>query len=327
MSEVSDRPASEEPLYNIGVVARMTGIPVATLRIWERRYGFPASARTAGGHRLYSEREINRLRWVKAQVDAGVQISQAIRSLEHLTQQGRAADLLLAAPSEPTTEKVSILPLRTLRERLVATLLSHDTEKADQILGEAMAVYPIETLVLEGLGPALADIGEAWMEGRIGIATEHLATNYLRHRLLMWMFSGPPAYLARPTVLACAPGEWHEGSLLILGVLLRRRRWPVAYLGQSLPLADLARLTRDLKPLAIVFVAMTEEPAKALAEWPRWLPEAHRTGRPLVGFGGRIFTTQPEWQEKVPGTFLGATLTEGLANLERMLRAAAFPSP
>ena len=44
--------ASDESIYNIGVVSRMTGVPVATLRVWERRYGFPRSERTPGGHRL-----------------------------------------------------------------------------------------------------------------------------------------------------------------------------------------------------------------------------------------------------------------------------------
>ena len=63
---------SEEPLYNIGVVSRMTGISMATLRAWERRYDFPSARRTMGGHRLYSEKDIMQLRWVR---DAGSQIS------------------------------------------------------------------------------------------------------------------------------------------------------------------------------------------------------------------------------------------------------------
>ena len=54
---------NDEPLYNIGVVSRMTGISMATLRAWERRYEFPDSERTAGGHRLYSENDVLRLRW------------------------------------------------------------------------------------------------------------------------------------------------------------------------------------------------------------------------------------------------------------------------
>src|SRR5512142_2965158 len=79
--EIQDQNTSYEPLYNIGVVSRMTGISVATLRAWERRYGFPSSGRTAGGHRLYSERDMTRLRWVKGQIDQGMGTAQAIQVL------------------------------------------------------------------------------------------------------------------------------------------------------------------------------------------------------------------------------------------------------
>jgi DNA-binding transcriptional MerR regulator len=88
--------ASDEPLYNIGIVSRMTGIPVATLRVWERRYGFPNATRTPGGHRLCSEREVMRLRWVKARVDDGMQTGQAIRALQHMEQELSAAMLELS---------------------------------------------------------------------------------------------------------------------------------------------------------------------------------------------------------------------------------------
>ena len=63
--------ASEEPLFNIGAVERVTGVPVATLRAWEHRYGFPESARTPGGHRLYSQRDIQRIEWVKERIEQG----------------------------------------------------------------------------------------------------------------------------------------------------------------------------------------------------------------------------------------------------------------
>ena len=59
---------SDEPLYNIGVVSRMTGVSMATLRAWERRYNFPNSERTSGGHRLYSENDVLQLRWVKDRI-------------------------------------------------------------------------------------------------------------------------------------------------------------------------------------------------------------------------------------------------------------------
>jgi len=310
---------NDKPLYNIGVVSRMTGISVATLRVWERRYGFPQASRTSGGHRLYAEREIARLRWVKAQIDKGLQIAQAVRNLEHWEKSGRFPENLPQYDREPG-QKTEDFSREALRDNLTTALLSHDLEAADRLLGEALPIYSLETLILDVIGPTWAEIGEAWMSGRVGTATEHLATNYLRHRLLMWQASGPPARRLRPVVLACAPGEWHEGSLLMFGVLLRRQGWPIAYLGQSLPLPDLARFVKEIRPLAVVLVAMAEEPARALTEWPRWLPEAYSNNRPLIGFGGRIFTLQPEWRTKVPGVFLGPSLSEGVSKLDALLR-------
>lgn len=324
---------SEEPLYNIGVVSRMTDIPVATLRVWERRYGFPKSARTRGGHRLYSEKEILRLQWVKARIEEGMQTGRAIRALQHLERENRLPEAPLATtgaarPSPPgglelpTAEAEA--SLAAFHARLTRALLAHDLDQAEQALGEALALYPLESLILEVIQPALEDIGRAWEEGRIGVATEHLVTNFLRHRLLMWMVTGPPAQRVPPVVLACAPGEWHEGSLLMLGVLLRRQGWPVTYLGQSVPLPDLADFVESAHPRAVVLIAMTEETARALVDWPRWMPEALEKGSPAICYGGRIFSKDPSWQKRLPGVFLGETLQQGLATLVQILRRPAL---
>jgi MerR family transcriptional regulator, light-induced transcriptional regulator len=162
-------------------------------------------------------------------------------------------------------------------------------------------------------------IGDAWAGKRIDIATEHLATNYLRHVLLMWMESGPPPFPTQPIVLACAPGEWHEGGLLMIGALLRRARWPVAYLGQAVPLADLATIVRDLAPAMIVATATSPEAASALAEWPQHLPDAARSGHPVVCYAGRVFDQSPEWRQRVQGMYLGATLRDGWQTIESFL--------
>ena len=318
MSQSKEQAVSEEPLYNIGVVSRMTNIPMATLRIWERRYNFPQSGRTAGGHRLYSEKQVMQLRWVKARTDEGMQTGQAIRALQHLERDGRLPDVPLTA-TVATRHLASEATLTALKNRLTQTLLAHDVDKADQVLGEAMALHPLDNLILNVMVPTLADIGQGWLDGQVSVATEHLATNYVRHRLLMWMHTGPTPYPVRPTVLACAPGELHEGSLLILGALLRRRRWPVAYLGQSVPLPDLSDLIKDMHPPAVVLVAMTEASAQALVEWPQSLPGVLEARHPMITFGGRIFTERPEWRNKVPGMFLGATLQDGLDSLDRLL--------
>jgi DNA-binding transcriptional MerR regulator len=313
---------SKEPLYNIGVVARMTGVTMATLRAWERRYNFPESERTSGGHRLYSERDVLRLRWVKERIDEGMQTAQAINALRHQEQTG---NLALVEPLRSTVEVFEpradkYTPhLPVLREKLVESLLLRDLVRADTTLGEALALSSPEDLILDVIGPALAAVGDAWEDGQINIATEHLATNYLRQRLLMWMVSGPPPRTISPIILACAPNEWHEGSLLILGALLRRRRWPVAYLGQAVPLPDLAGFVRELNASMIVAIAMTENAAAELSEWPQWLPEVAQTGKPPVGYGGRIFRNQPEWRLRIAGTYLGDNFRDGLAKIEGLL--------
>lgn len=311
---------TDEPIYNIGVVSRMTGIPVATLRVWERRYKFPHAGRTAGGHRLYSEQELTRLRWVKSTIDEGMQTSQAIRALHSHERQGRIPELgaLISEPViEPLVEGTS---LDMFRRRFTQALENSELEKADQLLGEIMAIYPLENVIVDVIAPALAEIGEDWRAGRINVAAEHLASAFLRQRLTMWLVTGPPAHPIRPIVLACAPNEWHEIGLLMLGVLLRRRRWPVAYLGQAVPLPDLARFVHDIRPPVVALVAMTEETGQALLDIAEWLPEVRENGRPAIAFGGRAFNLNASLRSRMPGVYLGATLLEGVDAIERVLR-------
>jgi DNA-binding transcriptional MerR regulator len=319
-----------EPLYNIGVVARMTGISMATLRAWERRYDFPESERTAGGHRLYSERDVLRLRWVKARIDEGMQTAQSINALRHQEETGH---LLLApvvgvgAEIEPAAgQKEQDGHLREKRqylhvyqERLLEALIHRNFARADELLGEALMSTTPEDVILQMIGPVISRTGTLWELNEINVATEHMATNYLRQRLMTWMLSGPPPVATPPVVLACAPDEWHEGGLLIIGALLRRRRWPVAYLGQSLPLEDLALFTNEIRPHVVVLVAMTENTASAIAQWPRYLPDAAENKQPIITYAGRVFVEQPEWRLRVPGMYLGDRFEDGVKTIERLM--------
>ncbi len=148
-------------------------------------------------------------------------------------------------------------------------------------------------------------------------ASSEPASHSLRHRLLMWMVTGPLTRPVNPIVLACGPGEWHEGGLLILGVLLRREAWPVAYLGQSVPFPDLAEFVETIRPPWVVLIVMCEERAQMLAEWPHHIKQT--LGRPEIAFGGRVFVIRPELVPSIPGYYLGDTFQEGIAQIERLL--------
>jgi MerR family transcriptional regulator, light-induced transcriptional regulator len=309
----------EEPLFSIGACARMTDLPEATLRVWERRYDFPKSSRTSGGHRLYSQEDVLRLKWVKARLVEGMQVSRAIQALRRAEE---AQTLQLGVTARPDTQRLygDDAPIKVLNERLRDALFKRRLEDASFVLSEALAVYSIEDIILQMIIPSFQDVGEAWANGSLTVVNEHLITNYLRQQLLAWLRLGAPAYAVRPVALACAPDELHEGGLLALGVLLRRLRWPIAYLGQATPLAGLSSMIVDLAPSIVVFAAMTEETGRALADWPRQLSDIALEPPPVIGFGGRAFITRPELIKATPGVFLGQTLQEGVNNLDGMLR-------
>ena len=104
MTEPSDRRPG--PRYRSGAVARMAGIPVSTLRIWERRYQVVAPPLTASGQRLYADHDVQRLVLLKRLVGLGHAIGtiaaldlDALQQLSNArTATARTADAATAAP-------------------------------------------------------------------------------------------------------------------------------------------------------------------------------------------------------------------------------------
>ncbi|HVL24325.1 MAG TPA: MerR family transcriptional regulator, partial [Thermomicrobiales bacterium] len=72
-------------------VAQQTGVPPDTLRSWERRHGFPAPSRTDSNRRLYSERDIAAITWVRDQTERGQGTNEAIAMLHRHLAGGEAA--------------------------------------------------------------------------------------------------------------------------------------------------------------------------------------------------------------------------------------------
>ncbi len=70
-----------QPVYSISAVARMVGVPGATLRTWEERYALVVPDRNAGGHRLFSRGQVEQLRFVKMRMAEGMSAADAHRLL------------------------------------------------------------------------------------------------------------------------------------------------------------------------------------------------------------------------------------------------------
>jgi MerR family transcriptional regulator, light-induced transcriptional regulator len=298
---------SDAPVFNTKAVARETGVPADTFRAWERRYGVPRPKRTAGGHRLYSERDIATIRWLRDRTDAGVNISHAVMLL---------TNTLEAISDEPAGSDDS-RAIGRLVDELVYSLTEFDTHQAERLISEAFALYPFEQVLIEIAQPSLVEIGERWHRGELNVATEHFATQFIRRKLasLLNLFEGGGH---RATIIVgCAPSELHDIGALLSALFLVRRGWHVIYLGPQVPLADLLETVRAVKPALVCLSASVIETALELSEVSRALKLAFP--ELLFGFGGRVFNLNPELRENVPGVFLGRDARELVETINTLM--------
>ena len=186
---------SDEPKYTIKTVCAQTGIRAVTLRAWERRHEVLIPHRSDNRYRLYSERDVAVLRWIKNRVDGGMPISSAVNELRSMMRSGMFPD---AVPTGPSTLPVrQALPPEQFARRLYLALIAHDEGKAGDVFQEIQASFSLAAICQEIITPALVDIGDAWYRGSIRITTEHFASAYVRGKLLS-MFQSYPARRSAP---------------------------------------------------------------------------------------------------------------------------------
>lgn len=222
-------------LVRIGELSRRVGVPVESLRAWERRYGLLAPSRTQGGFRLYGEDDVSRVLAMRANLDRGLSAAEAAR-------QALAEDVAenLSSPS----------PVIDASE-LAEALDRFDEVGAQQALDRLFTTLTLDVVLRDVLVPYLNALGERWQSGEASIAQEHFASNLLRGRLAAlaraWDRGGGPRAL-----LACVEGERHDLPLVGFGLALRARGWRISYLGADTPVASVVDAARELTPDAVV---------------------------------------------------------------------------
>ena len=262
---------STEARYNTKAVVNETGVPADTFRAWERRYGTPMPYRTTSGQRLYSERDIAVVRWLRDRTAAGMTISQAVR--------------LLASAQITPNQEVERADWPTLRKRLVEALTALDPASADSILAHAFARFSLDDVCLQLIEPSLVTIGERWHAGTLSIGQEHFASGFIRRKLHALLNVYDVVVGHTSIVAACVPGEHHDIGLLILVLALVRRGYRVVYLGADLPIQGLLPVVEQVKPALVCLSASTSETAKHIEPIARALhalPQA-----PIVVAGGQ----------------------------------------
>jgi len=241
-------------LLRIGELSRRLGLSDHVLRAWERRYGVLRPVRTAGGFRLYSEADLDRVRRMQAHLAQGLSAAEAARA---------AIDDERSTRAGAETAEVDGLADATLA--LTQALDDFDEPAAHAVLDRLLNTLTVETVLREVVLPYLKDLGDRWQSGAASVAQEHFASNLIRGRLASlgrgWGHGhGPRA------VLACVPDELHDLALLAFGVVLHRNGWRIEYFGANTPLADLVRVAGNTHADLVVLAATTPDRFQVLVD-------------------------------------------------------------
>jgi DNA-binding transcriptional MerR regulator/methylmalonyl-CoA mutase cobalamin-binding subunit len=216
-----------ETTFNISAVERDTGLSKDTLRMWERRYGFPTPLRDANGERIYPASQVEKLRLIKRLMDRGHRPGRIIE---------RPLDELVALAAEP-----GLTSDRRELEIFLKLVQAHDSAELRRHLVQALMRHGLQRFVLEVVAPLNVAVGNAWMRGELAVFEEHLYTEHmtsvLRHALGTIQAQGR----APRVLLTTFPNETHALGLLMAESLLAvEGAWCVS-LGTETPVAEVAR--------------------------------------------------------------------------------------
>lgn len=248
-----------EPRHPIGVVVQRTGLTSHVIRAWERRYSVVEPHRSEGGHRLYSDAEVERLRLLHRLTRGGRQIGQlAGLPTEELAELLRQDGVVEARTGpRPEDDPDTGRQAEELGAAAWEAMKVFDADALGDALRRAALTLSVASFLDDFLLPLMDRVGEAWAHDELSPAHEHLAST-VAGRVTGWLAGhfGSPA-TGPPLVVATLSGHRHELGALAAALVAASEGWRVRYLGPDLPASDIAlavrRTAARVVALSVVF--------------------------------------------------------------------------
>jgi len=287
MSQVET--AGAEPRHPIRVVAQRTGLSPDVLRAWEKRYGVVEPGRSATGQRLYSDADVERLRYLRQATEAGRTIGRvaklSVRGLEAVVREDEAHR---RTAERSRVDAASDSASGQIQEALRA-IRNLDASDLDAVLVRAALRLGSAVFLEQVALPLLREVGDLWHANELGIANEHVATSATQ-RVLGWMLWSATPNREGPVIVVATPlGQRHEIGALVCAAVAAEEGWRVVYLGADLPAEEIARAaeSRGASAVALSMVYPAGEPR--VAEQVKQLG-TRLAGLPLVAGGAAAST-------------------------------------
>lgn len=268
--------------YSIKDLETFTGIKAHTIRMWEKRYGVVEPGRTQTNIRTYDDDDLKRLLNISILNRHGYRISEIIRMSEK-----EICDRVLQITHKSVDTQSQI-------ENLVLAMIDLDEEYFEKILTQSIIKIGFEDTVKYLIYPFFERIGVLWQAGSIIPAQEHFISNLIRQKLIVAIDSiiTPRKDNALTYLLFLPEGEWHEMGLLFTQYLLKKWGHRVIYLGQHVPLNNLATPLQRTKVDYIVTQFITGITPEALRESLQMLASLYPDHRFLIS-GRQVIQHKP----------------------------------
>ena len=247
--------------WAIAEVERDTGIGKDTLRVWERRYGFPQPLRDSLGERLYPLEQIHKLRLIKRLMDTGHRPGKIVaKSVEQLQDLLNGMNLAKSAADPAPDTPLESSPLDTNAPWL-RWLAEDRSDMIKQALRQHIIKQGLGSTVEDLVAPLCVYVGEAWLRGELSVYQEHLFSATLQQVLreaIASVEASDPAFGHRPRVLlATTPGEYHSLGLLMAECYFALESCARFELGASTPVVEILQAIEHMQidVLALSFSA------------------------------------------------------------------------
>jgi methanogenic corrinoid protein MtbC1 len=225
---------------SIGALSRATGIPIETLRTWERRYGFPVPDRKPSGHRLYPLSSVPRLRRIAEALGRGHRAAEVVGASEgDLTDLLRATSVATAYRAAEPAPPAEPSELLRYVEDFDAGALTR------QLLADWALLGPLE--FLRGrVAPLIRAVGDAWESGRLEVRHEHFLSERVGDLLRTLRLQFEERATGPLVIFTSLPGESHGLGLQMAALVLGIAGCRVLNLGTETPVPEVATLANDL---------------------------------------------------------------------------------
>ncbi|MCC5810304.1 MAG: MerR family transcriptional regulator [Ectothiorhodospiraceae bacterium] len=219
-------------LYPIRTISAMTGVNPVTLRAWERRYGLIRPQRTPKGHRLYTERDIDRIQQILVLLERGIPISQAEQALDRGQPQTESA---------ATVTETDVSTWDEHRQRWDHALSSLDDLALEQAYGSALGLFPVDQVMRRIATPLLEETRKAGEDDPLSRGRFHFLKSFLRNKLCARFHHQLPYSSGPKLLLATVDGHCDDYDLMQLAVAAQGRGYRCIMLGTDVSSATLAR--------------------------------------------------------------------------------------